>query len=458
LSPENWGADLFCQITIANLADEAMRIEIRELAKSILEGWRVSTVQGRAGYDPRIQETPIYRQANLDPMRFRLDVEHWKSPEVEGSWCVQPGDVVINKIPPLRAALATWQLPRHPVDGNCILIRSLKEPYSAWVAFCLNQELYADYLIRSSGSAVLPRVGLKTLSQMPVVLPSMAEIAGISNRFWEWNDAALANAEILYHLSAEVEEYVVSEIKPLEDDRPEKFQEAGLRLSLLPGRFFSAEVINNSWVPSHVQVANWQQQLRRRLGWLPLERLLSSDEISRDRLVDVPERGRYLRLSDVRPDFTFVQPEEDDSLAWRSRVYRKPLTDDEVLLSTLVTSPQIAFVDESPPEKVYVTDHLQRLRFKETPGAWALLLKTSPVRTQLAGMGMGSVQQFTHVDAVRQLHLPDVPIKLRERWERVIRRHHQRKRELEMEWRETWNQAQRLFDAMHPLTERRKDR
>ncbi|MBD1999292.1 hypothetical protein H6G00_22215 [Leptolyngbya sp. FACHB-541] len=466
LSPENWCADLFCQVTIADLADEAVRVELRELAQSILEGWRVSTVQGRAGYDPRIQDAPIYRQANLEPMRFRLDVEHWKPPEVEGSWCVQPGDVVINKIPPLRAALVTSQLPRHPMDGNCILLRSLKEPYGAWIAFCLNQELYADYLIRSSGSAALPRVGLKTLSQMPFALPSYADIAGINHQFWQWNDAALTNAESLYHLSAEVEAYVVSEVQPLQDDgdrldsspyHSEKVQAAGSRPSLLPGRFFSSEVINDSWVPSHVQVANWQRQLRHRLGWLPLERLLSSDEISRDRLVDVPERGRYLRLSDVRSDFTFVQPEEEDSVAWRSRVYRKPLTDEEVLLSTLVTSPQIAFVDESPVETTYVTDHLQRLRFKETPGAWALVLKTSPVRAQLAGMAMGTAQQFTHVDAVRQLCLPDVPIELRERWERAIRRHHQRKRELEVEWGETWNQAQRLFDAMHSLTGRRKD-
>lgn len=442
LSLETWGAELYCQVTIADLDLEVMQIEIGKLAQSLLDGWRVSTVQGRVGYDPRIEGTPIYRQANLDPMRFRLDGEHWKSPQVEKIWCVQPGDVVINKIPPLRAALATSELPRHPVDGNCIVIRSLKEPYNAWVAFCLNQELYTEYLIRSAGGAVMPRVGLKTLSQMPIVLPSAAEMAGISHRFWQWNDATLDNAKSLFHLSAEVEEYVVSEVQSLKDDRA----------SIRPGRFFSAEVINDSWVPSHVQVADYQQQLQHRLGWISIEKLLSSDEISRDRLVDVPERGRYLRLNDVRSDFTFVLPEEEEPLTWAARVYRQPLGDEEVLLSTLVTSPQVVFVDEKPLEKIYVTDHLQRLRFQETPGAWAFVLKTSPILAQLAGMAMGTAQQFTHGNAVRQLCLPNVPIEVRQRWERVIRRHHQRKRELDEEWREVWNQAQRLFETMHPLT------
>ncbi len=409
----------------------------------------MSTQPGTMTYDSRIAETPIYRQANLGCMSFHLEPEHWSTPTLEEMWCVQPGDVVLNKIPPLRAALVTLRLPRHPVDGNCILIRGIKPPYEAWVALCLNQEPYAAYLTQRMGAAVLPRVSLKGLSELGVPLPTAAEVQGVSAQVWDWNEAMLANTESLMRLVAEVEDYVAKEMAQLDDAAGFSPQQ-----SLSTGRFFPAESIYDSLLPTHVELSHQQYQLKRQLGWIQLEQLLSHNQVSRERLADVPKRGRYLRLSDVGTDFAIALPQEEESVRWSARVFRKPLTSGEVLLSTLVTNPRVAFIDETPTLTVYVTDHLERLRFRETPGAWALVLNTAAIRAQLSGMAMGAVQQFTHPGNIPRLRVPDVPLVIRQRWEKLLSRHHQRKRELDEKWRLLWSRAQDLFEDVHSETKR----
>lgn len=444
----HWSADLFCGSAAKIFRGDRLRVTIRDLG-SCFEGWRVSTQPGASGYDPRIAETPIFRQANLGCLSFRLDTEHWNAPTIEEMWCVQPGDVVLNKIPPLRAALATLRLPRHPIDGNCILIRGIKDPYGAWVALCLNQEPYAAYLTQRMGAAVLPRVSLKALSELGIPLPTASEVNGVSAEIWEWNEATLDNTEFLMRLVAEAEEYVAEEAAQLDDNSA-----TGLQQSLSTGSFFPAESINDSWLPRHVELSHRQRRLERRLGWLPLEQLLSNVGVSRDRLTNIPERGRYLRLSDVNLDLSITEPEEEEAVRWSARVFCKPLTSSEVLLSTLVTNPRVAFVDEAPTSTIYVTDHWERLLFRETPGAWALVLNTTAVRSQLLGMAMGTVQQFTHPASIRCLRVPNVPLSTRQRWDLHLYRHHQRKRELDAQWRSLFCRAQRLFENVHTQTKR----
>ncbi|BAZ08875.1 hypothetical protein NIES4071_06810 [Calothrix sp. NIES-4071] len=376
-------------------------------------------------------------------MKFRLDVEHWEKPTLEEKWCVQPGDVVINKIPPLRAAVATVRLPRHPVDGNCIIIRGVKFPYSVWVAICLNQKPYEAYLIQRQGASTLPRVGLKVLSNLYIPLPPETDVSMLRRQVWEWNEEALDNNESLLRLVAEVEDYFVNEKQKLNDTEATSYQ------SLSTGRFFPAESVEDSLLPTHVEMSYKMQQLKRQLGWLSLEKLLSVHDISRKRLYDeAPERARYLKLSDISTDLSFSLPEESETVR-SGRIFHQPLTSGEVLLSTLVTNPRVAFVDEIPSTKIYVTDHLERLRFRETPGAWALVLNTTAIRTQLEGMAMGSIQQFTHPANILQLRVPDVPLQLRQRWEKLLLRHHQRKRDLDQQWQVIWNKAQTLFNEVH---------
>jgi hypothetical protein len=251
-------------------------------------------------------------------------------------------------------------------------------------------------------------------------------------------------------LLAEVEAYMADEQQQLDES------EAVSSDSLSTGRFFPAESIDDSLLPTHVQLSHRLHQLKHQLGWLSLAKLLSVDEIPRSRLYgDVLQQGRYLRLSDIRTDLSFSQPKETESERSSpapNRVYRQPLTSGEVLLSTLVSNPRVAFIDEALSNKIYVTDYLERLRFRETPGAWALVLNTTAIRAQLEGMAMGTVQQFTYPANILRLKVPNVPLELRQRWEKLLRRHHQRQRELNEQWQVIWNYGQTLFEEVHQIS------
>jgi hypothetical protein len=42
---------------------------------------------------------------NIGRFRLLLAESHWETPRLTERWCVQPGDVVLNKLAPVRAAL-----------------------------------------------------------------------------------------------------------------------------------------------------------------------------------------------------------------------------------------------------------------------------------------------------------------------------------------------------------------
>ncbi|MDJ0900450.1 MAG: hypothetical protein QNJ55_16725 [Xenococcus sp. MO_188.B8] len=442
LREESWSADLFCSDATLIFRGNYNVIELKKLGDCI-EGWRVSTNEGTKEYDRRIESTPIYRQVNLKELSFDLDHQHWNSPVIEKKYCVQPGDVVINKILPLRASIATFRLPRHPVDGNCILIRGIKEPLNTWLAICLNQKPYEAYLLQRQGMSILARVGLKVLSQLYLPIPPMEDARILHHEIWDWNEQVLDNDQLRVRLIDEVESYVAQKLKETEvnfDDRP-----------LNPGQFFPGKTIADSLVPNHVRLSYQLARLKQESGWISLSVLLDK-KIATSRLSKSPEIGRYLRVRDIDRDLTFSLPEAESD--WRSpyRVFNRPLTKGEVLISTFVTPSRVVFMDEMPSDQVYVTDSWERLRFRETPAAWALVLNTKVIRKQLAGMTIGSVQQYIRPENIPRLVVPDIDLDVRISWEEKLLRHHRKHRDLQQQRKLIDLEAQELFDRVHGVT------
>ena len=436
-----WVAELFCGDAALILNNYIEGVTLQELGNCI-EGWRVSTQKENQDYDHRIELTPIYRQAQLGCLSFNLEPEHWKEAIIEDKWCIQPGDVVINKLPPLRASIATSKLPRHPVDGNCILIRGIKKPLNTWTAICLNQKFYKAYLIERQGKSFFARVGLKGLSQLNIPLPPMNEALSLHQKIWDWNEQVLENDESRIRLIEKVNSYIFQELEDAEvniDDYP-----------LCPGKYFPASVIADSLAPSHVRISYQLSNLKNKLGWIELEKLLNKNT-SRARLSDVPKIGFYLRLKDIDRDLTLSIPNAESDLQLRLRVFRQPLTQEEVLISTLVTNPRVVFVDEPPSENIYITDHWERLRFFETPGAWALVLNTKVIRTQLKEMAIGAILQFTRPENISRLVVPNIPLKVREHWENELLTHHKRHRELQQKRKLIDHEAKALFNRVHRI-------
>ena len=240
----------------------------------------------------------------------------------------------------------------------------------------------------------------------------------------------------------EVEDYVDKELETAGVDVED--------CPLNPGRFFSSNAIADSLLPKHVRSSDRLTRLKQELGWIDLKTLLGK-KIAKSRLSKSLETGRYLRLSDIDRDLTFSLPEAEANLRSSNRIFAKPLTQTEVLVSNFIAPFKVVFVDETPSATIYVTDSWERLRFKETPGAWALVLNTKMIQTQLSGMAIGSIQQHIRPENIPRLVIADVALKTRQKWEQKLLSLHKKHRELLEERRSIDREAKELFNRVHKI-------
>lgn len=215
--------------------------------------------------------------------------------------------------------------------------------------------------------------------------------------------------------------------------------------------FFSAAAIEGSLLPQHVSVSAYQQQLRDGAGWVSIDRLLSSERSGGDRLTEAVGRIRTLQLSDVGDDLTIRRTALRGWETSNRRVFAEPLQENEVLLSALVSRPRVAFLSKKPDMPIFPTDHWHRLRFIETPAAWALILSTPEIHRQLERLAIGSVQQFAPPWTIRKLVLPDISLNLRIKWDSLLRRWQHRRKELDGEWTELMHQCYSMLRETHHL-------
>lgn len=430
-SAPGWSPTYFAGATAVALRAGLIGQSIRELGGRVIEGWRLSETPGALAYDSRAATTPVYRQVNIGPLRLQLGVQHWDPPQIIGQWCVQPDDVVLNKLAPVRAAIVSPNAKRHPVDSNVLVVRGLSRSEAAWVALCLNQPGYEQLLLIESG--VLRRVGLGALGSLRVP-PVPPQMDGLSARLRDALDEQMLASETLHRVRIEANEATST--------APTQPHNLGI------GAFFTCDAVtNDSWLPSATALRAEQAALAEELGWVAIADLASWED--RARLTHAPDGARALRLRDVGEDL-FVTPTDDTKEdIVPSRTLGKPLVPGEVLLSTLGSSFRAAYVDDGVRPNTFPVDGWVRLRFRETPAAWALLLSTEPLRAQAARLAVGSVQQFVPPDALSSLRVPMPPREVRDRWQRAVERHHAQRRMQERQWAAIVDEMTALFEAVH---------
>lgn len=382
-------------------------------------------------YEPRAAETPVYRQGNVQPLRLELDRGHWVSPRIEGRWCVRPGDVVVNKAAPVRAAFVSPTARRHPVDGNTLIVRGLSRSDAAWVALCLNHTEYERLLLLGSGT--FDRVGLKALASLRVP-PAPPEIDGLSSRLCDALDDATLVSEALHRVHAEANDLTsaaATTVPPLR-----------------AGVFFARSgVAHDSWLPSSTALRAEQAELGVELGWVAIGELASWDV--RVRLMNAPEGALALRVRDVGEDLLVAPAADAAADLDNGRSLATPLVPGDVLLSTLGSSFRAAYVDDDVPKHTFPTDGWVRVRFRETPAAWALLLSTEALRSQAERLAVGSVQQFVPPEALRSLRVPVPPREVRDRWQRAVERHHAQRRAHDRQWAALVDEMHAVFEVAH---------
>jgi len=437
-----WDSRFFCGPIARLLASPGLRL-LSDLGGRVIEGRRGSA----NGKEIHGSDGPLatYRGSSIGDLELRLSPELCVSPARSDSHCVRPGDVVVTKGSPIRAAIVSNALFRHPVDANCYLIRGLTEAQGLWVALVLNQGAFAEYLIRKSGAAIVPRIRMSVLRDMPIPEPP-SELAGLSRRVMEVLDRRIDSCGELTRMIGTVRNEVEASVPVSASGDSQMNSRNGTWW-----RFFSSLVIEDSWVPGHVAIAGYQRLLRQDGGWVPLDILTTRWASSSERVGPSGRTGRSLQLSDVGDDLTVSGARQRDQSDRNRRIYAEPVGENEVLLSSLVTNPLVAFVGTRPRTPVFPTDHWQRLRFRETPGAWALVLKTPAISQQLQRLAIGAVQQFAQAGTIRKLVLPDIPLPLRIKWDAFLRQWQQKRSELDSDWIALLRQCYRLLRSTHAL-------
>lgn len=426
-----WDPRIFCGpvLSMLRLADSW---SLADRGARVLEGQRAIPLE--------YGSEPVYRLSNLDELELRLEPQHCVSPRWSDKRCVRAGDIIIAKASPVRAAIAAPSVFRHPVDANCYLVRGLDLADSLWFALCVNQPAFGDYLVRKSGAAIVPRVRMDVLANAPLPRrPAGMEPLGF--RMIDCLEDRLLSEVELSRFLAEVRANVAGHV-------PDSAQ-ATVEPAVTWCRFFSPVDIGDSLVPGHVAVNGYQRHLQQDAGWSPIRRLLSERLSGGNRVTEAMRQIRTLQLSDVSDDLTVHRPE---IRSWRTssrRVFADPVQENEVLLSALVTRPRVAFAGTKPKPEVFPTDHWHRLRFRETPGAWALVLSDPAIHDQLSRLAIGTVQQFAPSWTIRKLVLPDIPLEIRIKWDAFLRRWQQRRLELEDQWRGLLTEAYRLLRETH---------
>ena len=410
-------------------------LTIDELNGQVLEGWRISSTLGTVSYDPRSADVPIYRQSHIQPLCLLPDGQHWRQPVESGPWCVQTGDVVINKMAPIRAGIVSPLCPRHPIDGNCLIVRGLGPAAALWLAICLNDSAYANLLLAGqTGIQRLSQAALKGFRVPPVPI----EAENLSRRLFAILDDIILAREIVHRLKAEA-----SEASAITVTMPD------LRDGIMvPG----ATVGVDNWLPSTVVLRALQAQIAADYQWVAVGSLVSLE--SRTRLAQLPPNAHVLRLGDVADDF-FVpaaDAKKASETAPANRTLAQQLLPGDVLVSTLGNSFRTAYADSDIQTRIYPSDAWVRLRFNETPAAWALLLSTPIVKSQVARLAIGVMQQFVPPSSLLDLLVPTPDRSTRDRWQRQFDQHHTGRRIIEQSWAQFQKACRNLFDVIHDHT------
>lgn len=340
----------------------------------------------RSGQAP-LDETLLYRPSSLEdgllwPSREQLTRGPGRSP-----WAVGPGDVIVSRFLPPRAAFVSPGAPRHALDANCIRITGLRPAEALWLVGLLAHPMFAAALAQRSAGRMLPRVGARDLEDLPIPA-APAELGAVAEAWTEASDERLAVQRELLGLRAEAQGIADETVLPLPD-------------ASRPAWVAPAEVAD-TWAPDQAACVRYQLALAR-AGWLTLEHFLLREP---ERLRVAIPPARVLNLGGATGDLGFREPQLAPVQSPLFRLYADPLRPQEVLLSTLGTAPKVVLNLPPSPSTVWLSDQWARLDGGATPGALALVLETAQVGVQLASGATGAVRQFIGREELSAVRVP----------------------------------------------------
>lgn len=399
------------------------------------------------GFRGNLKSPPSFYRANsVRPFELSPNKKDWNQPHQISAQSIQRGDVVVKRVDPVAAAVVPGGLPSLSADNNIFVVRGVAETDAWWLAFCLNHPSITNYLVSKSGRGVLGRISLSVLREWsPPVTPS--EFSSIARTLAALQSKRAFVQSQIASLEAEVEAIVDQLIAvPGSEDSEERFSWASWSY------FFPASLVDASWLPSHVAADYRSGVLNTNPDWRAITAFLLIEEPPRHRLNDFDNFIPILRLSDVT-DLPLVPSDLRPIAPTQSnRIFREPVKPEDVLLSTLASSPRVAFAPSTPGPTVYAMDHWERLRFRSHAAAFALILQTDAVARQMRYLATGSLQQFVRPEDIQRIFLPVLPEETLSNWDRTFRSLAKSWQQTDSEWQAAMREGWLIFCRALNLT------
>ncbi|WP_257292495.1 hypothetical protein, partial [Endozoicomonas sp. ONNA1] len=136
-------------------------------------------------------------------------------------------------------------------------------------------------------------------------------------------------------------------------------------------------------------------------------------------------------------------------MTWRTRP--RPNQPYDVLVSTFTQQIKVSFIEQTPERETLPSDQLATLAFHKYQGAYALMMETPFVRSQLSRLATGSVQQFVPTTMIRKLVLPPIEQhpEQAQRWHRLLVKSTTKAARARQQMAELTPALQQIFDQAH---------
>lgn len=410
-----------------------------DLADSVVDGWRSAPGQTTGSFGAVVESIPLYRLRHIGPCRLETESFHYSQPQVANQpYCVQPLDIVIKKVGGASAALVSEAHSRHPVDANLVIVRGLPAQQAVWICFCLNQSLYQDYLNEPDGISALVRLGLKKLRRTPIhpipdgFVPLAQAFLGAYGRLTEARRS-------LARLRTRVNDWLTDRLNDFNADY-------WLQTRSCHWNFFSPKYIEGSLHITQVEQNFLRDKLIKQHRLLPISDLAAINPV--ENTFGTDEIDKILQINTITDSLTVKSPFTDrDDNRWRFQ--KRQLKQGDVVVSTFVINPRVAYFNRKPDAKVCPGAQLAVFDFYQYPAAYALLMESWLVKMQLRRLASGGGMRFIQQKQLSKLVLPAIDTETGAYLQHKIEEHHEQSYHANAQLDDILSKMTGLFNKVH---------
>ncbi|MGR3057156.1 hypothetical protein [Vibrio vulnificus] len=382
-----------------------------------------------------------YRMRHVADMRLNPERGQYLTPLLSFESCVKPSDVVIRRVGSASAAYVSEFDRQHPIDANMAIVRGLNRHDALWLTYCLQQPLYVDYLENRIRKEELVRVGLSQLKNMPLA-PTPDEFTTLSEHYLSCLERLYFTQMSLRDLRQQVSVWLTDFL----DNLSILWNENRVKTA-----WFKSEDLSERLDFGYSEHSKVTHQLSANGGQYLSE--LAVIEPKQEQAL--PERYQLLKIKDLKPNFrvsdhlTQVDSNHDE-MTKLSRVKKRLVQKNDVLLSTFARESKVLWINENLPQDTLASEHLATLFFHQYAGAYTLLLETPLIKWQMGQLVSGSVQAFINLSDLAKVTFPPLNSELATRWHNELDNILKKQSQALAEMKQIKTQMAQVYSSVHP--------